>query len=133
MKNIILKIMKTNRILSLMSILFLGLIVVSCVQDDDYNIPTLEIVEPNITANTTISIVKSMYAGTLVDFTEASNGGELIIEGYVVSNDEAGNFYKVLVLQDAPENPTAAIQLDIDVTALYSKYKPGRKVYVKLN
>ena len=125
--------MKTNRILSLMSILFLGLIVVSCVQDDDYNIPTLEIVEPNITANTTISIVKSMYAGTLVDFTEASNGGELIIEGYVVSNDEAGNFYKVLVLQDAPENPTAAIQLDIDVTALYSKYKPGRKVYVKLN
>ena len=116
-----------------MSILFLGLIVVSCVQDDDYNIPTLEIVEPNITANTTISIVKSMYAGTLVDFTEASNGGELIIEGYVVSNDEAGNFYKVLVLQDAPENPTAAIQLDIDVTALYSKYKPGRKVYVKLN
>ena len=133
MKNIILKIMKTNRILSLMSILFLGLIVVSCVQDDDYNIPSLEIVEPNITANTTISIVKSMYAGTLVDFTEASNGGELIIEGYVVSNDEAGNFYKVLVLQDAPENPTAAIQLDIDVTALYSKYKPGRKVYVKLN
>ena len=125
--------MKTNRILSLMSILFLGLIVVSCVQDDDYNIPTLEIVEPNITANTTISIVKSMYAGTLVDFTEASNGGELIIEGYVVSNDEAGNFYKVLVLQHAPENPTAAIQLDIDVTALYSKYKPGRKVYVKLN
>ena len=97
--------MKTNRILSLMSILFLGLIVVSCVQDDDYNIPTLEIVEPNITANTTISI----------------------------SNDEAGNFYKVLVLQDSPENPTAAIQLDIDVTALYSKYKPGRKVYVKLN
>ena len=125
--------MKTNRILSLMSILFLGLIATSCVQDDDYNIPNLEIVEPNITANTTISIVKSMYAGTLVDFTEASNGGELIIEGYVVSNDEAGNFYKVLVLQDAPENPTAAIQLDIDVTALYSKYKPGRKVYVKLN
>ena len=94
---------------------------------------TIEITEPNITANTTINKVKDMYAGSLVDFTEANNGGELIIEGYVVSNDEAGNFYKVLIIQDAPEDPTAAIQLDIDVTSLYAQYKPGRKVYVKLN
>lgn len=124
--------MKTNRILNVMSLLFLG-VLFSCVQDDDYNIPTLDIVEPTIQANTTISIVKSMYAGSFVDFTEASNGGELIIEGYVTSNDEAGNFYKVLVIQDSPENPTAAIQLDVDVTSLYSKYKPGRKIFVKLN
>jgi len=124
--------MKTNRILNVMSILFLGMLF-SCVQDDDYNIPTLDIVEPTIEANTTISIVKDMYAGSFVDFTEASNGGELIIEGYVTSNDEAGNFYKVLIIQDKAENPTAAIQLDVDVTSLYSKYKPGRKVYVKLN
>ncbi len=123
--------MKTNRILTIMSVLFLG-IMMSCVQDDDYNIPALEIVEPDIQANTTINIVKSMYAGSLVDFTQANNGGELIIEGYVVSNDETGNFYKVLVIQDAPENPTAAIQLDVDVTSLYAKYKPGRKVFVKL-
>lgn len=124
--------MKTSRILSFMSILFLGFLS-SCVQDDDYKIPAVEIVEPNITANTTISIVKSMYTGTLVDFSESNNGGELVIEGYVVSNDEAGNFYKVLLIQDAPENPTAAIQIDIDDPALYDLYKPGRKVYVKLN
>jgi len=132
MKIISLQTMKTTRFLNVISVLFLG-ILTSCVQDDDYNIPTLEIVEPNIEANTTISIVKSMYSGSLVDFTEASNGGELIISGYVVSNDETGNFFKVLVIQDAPENPTAAIQIDVDVNALYSKYKPGRKIYVKLN
>ncbi len=124
--------MKTSRILSFMSILFVGFLT-SCVQDDDYKVPTIEIVEPNVTSNTTISLVKSMYSGTLVDFSEANNGGELIIEGYVVSNDEAGNFYKILVIQDAAENPTAAIQLDIDDPALYDLYKPGRKVYVKLN
>jgi len=124
--------MKTNRILSIMTVLFLG-VMTSCIHDDDYNIPNLEFVEPDIQANTTISIVKSMYNGSLVDFSEASNGGEPIIEGYVVSNDEAGNFYKVLIIQDAPENPTAAIQLDVDVTSLYAKYKPGRKIYVKLN
>ncbi|MBD0834001.1 DUF5689 domain-containing protein [Aestuariibaculum suncheonense] len=105
----------------------------SCVHDDDYSIPNLEVEEPSIEANTTISIVKDMYDGSLVDFDEANNGGELIIEGYVVSNDEAGNFYKILVIQDKPEDPTAAIQLDVDVTSLYALYKPGQKVYVKLN
>lgn len=124
---------KTNTFLPLTLVLIAMLSVSSCVHDDDYKIPSVEITEPNITANTSINIVKDMYAGSLVDFDEANNGGELIMEGYVVSNDEAGNFYKVLIIQDAPENPTAAIQLDVDVTSLYSTYKPGRKVYVKLN
>jgi len=124
---------KTYKFLVFTLMSMMALTLSSCVHDDDYKIPTVEITEPNITANTTINIVKDMYAGSLVDFTEASNGGELIIEGYVVSNDEAGNFYKILVIQDAPENPTAAIQLDVDVTSLYAQYKPGRKVYVKLN
>ena len=124
--------MKTSRILSFMSILFVGFLT-SCVQDDDYKVPTLEVIEPNITANTTISLVKSMYTGALVDFSQANNGGELIIEGYVVSNDEAGNFYKLLAIQDTAENPTAAIQLDIDDPALYDLYKPGRKVFIRLN
>lgn len=124
---------KTNRILTSLLSLVLVVAMTSCVQDDDYSIPELEIVEPNIEANTTIAIVKSMYSSGLVDFNAASNGGDLIIEGYVVSNDEAGNFYKVLIIQDKPENPTAAIQLDVDVTSLYALYKPGRKVYVKLN
>jgi hypothetical protein len=124
---------KTYKFLAFSLMPIMALTMSSCVHDDDYTIPTVEINEPNITANTTINIVKDMYAGSLVDFTESSNGGELIIEGYVVSNDEAGNFYKVLIIQDAPENPTAAIQLDVDVTSLYAQYKPGRKVYVKLN
>ncbi|MGM5470605.1 DUF5689 domain-containing protein [Flavobacteriaceae bacterium LMO-SS05] len=124
--------MKANYILNVISIFLLG-VLVSCVQDEDYNIPTLEITEPTLQANTTISLVKRMYVDRFVDFNEANNGGELIIEGYVVSNDESGNLYKVLMIQDAPENPTAAIQLDVDVTSLYSKYKPGRKVFVKLN
>ncbi|MBD0823544.1 DUF5689 domain-containing protein [Aestuariibaculum marinum] len=124
--------MKTTNIYLTLALSF-ALALTSCVHDDDYSIPNVEIEEPNIEANTTISIVKDMYAGSLVDFNEANNEGELIIEGYVVSNDEAGNFYKVLIIQDKPEDPTAAIQLDVDVTSLYALYKPGQKVYVKLN
>lgn len=124
--------MKTNKGLMLLSVL-LFYILSACVKDDDYNIPNVEFEEPDITTNTTISIVKSMHSYDLVDFNEASNDGELILSGYVVSNDEAGNFYKTIIIQDAPENPTAAIQIDIDVSSLFGEYKPGRKVYVKLN
>ena len=94
--------MKTMKFLPLTLLFIAVFAVISCVQDDDYDIPTVEVTEPNIESNTTISIIKSMYTSSLVDFTAASNGGELIMEGYVVSNDEAGNFYKVLILQDAP-------------------------------
>ncbi len=130
-KNNIMKKLNTFLFMTL-SIVF-ALAFTACVEDDDYNIPELEITEPDITPNTTISLVKEMYSGSFVDFDEANNGGELIIEGYVVSNDEAGNLYKVLIIQDAPENPSAAIQLDVDLTSMFALYRPGRKIYVKLN
>ncbi|MCH4551906.1 DUF5689 domain-containing protein [Aestuariibaculum lutulentum] len=126
--------MKTTTIYLTLALSFV-LALTSCVHDDDYSIPSVEVEEPNIKDEdkTTISIVKDMYAGGLVDFGESNNGGKLYIEGYVVSNDEAGNLYKVLIIQDKPEDPTAAIQLDVDVTSLYALYKPGQKVYIVLN
>ena len=51
-----------------------------------------------------------------------------IIRGYVISNDEAGNFYKQLVLQDE----TGGIEMRIDIVDLFSVYPPGRQVYVRL-
>lgn len=126
--------MKTTKLFSLMSIMALT-VLTSCVNDDDYSIPNVgDAQEPNISATTTISIVKSMYDSStdaIVDFDE--QGTDLVLEGYVISNDEAGNFYKTLIIQDEPENPVAGIQIDIDDPTLYDLYKPGRKVYVKLN
>ena len=55
------------------------------------------------------------------------------IEAYVISSDEGGNFYKQLVIQDAPENPTAAIVVQVDKNPLFTQYEFGRKVYIKLN
>ncbi|NIK91107.1 DUF5017 domain-containing protein [Mangrovimonas sp. CR14] len=134
MKNITSSFMKTTKLFSLMSIMALT-VLTSCVNDDDYSIPNVgDAQEPNISATTTISIVKSMYDSStdaIVDFDE--QGTDLVLEGYVISNDEAGNFYKTLIIQDEPENPVAGIQIDIDDPTLYDLYKPGRKVYVKLN
>lgn len=121
-----------NKFLSLMAIVLFGTLT-SCVQDDDFDTPPLAVNDMELETNTTLSALKQMYASTnsLVAFTDDNAG--LVVSGYVVSNDEAGNFYKTLIIQDAPENPTAALQIDVDVTSLFSFYKPGQKIYVKLD
>lgn len=80
--------------------------------------------------NITISEVRDMYQGAIVEFGVDKN---YIIEGYVISSDEYGNFKEKLVIQDAIENPTAGIQFLIEKDAIYEDYKLGDKVYIKLN
>lgn len=125
MKKIILKI----------AILSIAIVTLSsCVENNDYSIPTFTEVNPGLTATNTIQSVKDMLnsSSPIVDFKTVSNEGLMIIEGYVVSSDESGNIYKTISIQDKPENPTAAIQLAVDATDLYTSYEVGRKVFVKL-
>ena len=99
-----------------------------CVKDSDFSTPNVDCVEPEITVTNTIQQVKEIYFfGGATEIEE-----DVIIEGYVVSNDEAGNIYKTISIQDKPENPTAAIKLSIDQSDLYTTYNVGRKIYVKL-
>jgi len=55
----------------------------------------------------------------------------IIIEGYVTSNDSAGNFYEVLTIQDQ----TGGIDIKINAGFLYNVYrlKPGQRVLIKVN
>jgi hypothetical protein len=71
-----------------------------------------------------------MYQGSMVEFGVDAN---LVIEGYVVSTDEFGNFENKLVLQDSAKNPTAGIQLLLDKEAIFKQFNVGDKVYVNLN
>ncbi len=101
----------------------------SCVDDNDYSIPKIEIKDLGLKANKTIADIKAMYSGGVVDF----KGKDYIIEGYVTSSDEGGNIFKALYIQDKPENPTSAIQIIIEDAGLYNRYEVGRKVFVKLD
>ncbi|KJJ38480.1 DUF5689 domain-containing protein [Aequorivita vladivostokensis] len=114
---------------------FLGIIATSCVQDDDYNIPEINLEEPNINVNSSIGAVKAIYGGFEPKIVEAGDGSqtEMFIEGYVVSSDESGNYYKQLIIQDKPENPTAGISISTNATDLYTKYEPGRKIYFRVD
>lgn len=133
MKKIKLYRMKKAIKLNSLVVLLLSMVVfTACVEDDDFSAPNLTVTEPTLDGPITdIDAVLGAYnqQGELITYDGENN---LYMEGYVISSDEGGNFYKQLVLQDKPENPTAGVVLQLDVSPLFTRYEFGRKVYVNL-
>lgn len=129
MKNRKMKYFGTS-IVAIISMLF-----ISCV-DDDFSIPTPPDNQEPIEIDGMVIPISSVLGEI------AQNDGEVqtlsftedtYTEGYVVSSDEGGNFFKELWIQDKPENPTAAIKISLDVSDLFGTFNFGRKVYVRLD
>lgn len=54
-----------------------------------------------------------------------------IIEGYVVSSDEGGNFYQSIYVE--PIDKSKGFNISVDIKSAYlRKFQPGKKVYLKL-
>ncbi len=130
--------MKMKTIIKLVSVvLFLGTFT-ACVQDDNYNIPAdLGVVEnKNLTAllanstELTIQQVKDIFTAGSGEAQQITSN--VYVKGYVSSSDESGNFYREFFIQDASENPTAAIKIAIDMRDIFSKYNFGREIYIDL-
>ncbi|MBR9913621.1 MAG: DUF5017 domain-containing protein [Algicola sp.] len=126
------KTIKFNKIM----LLAVSLVVFSaCVQDDDFETPNTvnaTVVDFPEEQKVSIGSVLGAYYQEGEPMTLEYNS-DRYMEGYVVSSDEGGNFYKQLVLQDAPENPTAAIVVQIDINPVFTRFEFGRKVFIKLN
>lgn len=104
----------------------------SCVQDDEYSIPPMDCTGME-TSKRIADLIADVEASTeinnLVYYSQ-----DAVLEGYVVSSDETGNFFKTVSIQDHPTNPTTkGIQLEIDAYSLYLKYPLGSKVQIQLN
>jgi hypothetical protein len=117
--------------LTFILILTVGLFTTSCVNDDDFETPDLNVTEPHIDGEI---VTISSILGTI-----SQNEGEttiieenIYVEGYVISSDEAGNFFEEIIIQDKPENPTAGIRISVNVNPLFSRFNFGRKVFVKM-
>ena len=116
--------------------LFIG---ISCVENTDFEVPDITITEPNITANTTLLKVKEAlqqeyFSNSKLVFTFPENeNNPTYIEAFVVSSDATGNFYKKIIVQDKPENPTAGIEVLINKSGLSNLFSIGQKIYIKLN
>ena len=105
----------------------------SCVKTDDYELPEIGVSEISFDGNTTtIAAVKGHFDFESEDIYTFQNTG-IAMEGYVVSSDEGGNFYKKLVVQDRPSSPTSGMQVLVDDSSLFNTYDFGRKIYVKLD
>lgn len=79
---------------------------------------------PVLTPNATISQIKALHT---IGNTPTLITDSLVIEGIVVSSDEAGNFFKQLIIQD----DSAGIEIRIEMSNLYNDYPVGRRVWVK--
>ena len=103
----------------------------SCVQDDDYATPPIEcnLPSPNISL---AELVAKATAGSINLDTNGAVADNLIVQAYVISSDETGNFYKTISLQDKVENPTTGIQIEIDGSNLYNQYPLGAQVQINL-
>lgn len=126
--------MKNVNLYRIFAVLFIAVSFSSCVEDGDYTVPTLG-ADKEYTNLKSLSEIAEMYNGSLIDFDEfltASGISDINTYGYVVSNDRGGNYYKTLIIQDKPVNPTIGIEVRIDDTNLNARYNVGRKIYIKL-
>lgn len=115
--------MKTRIIQSALLFAFLGTALTACVNGDDYNTPNLECSETSLVKTKEVSEIPA--AATVAQYL-----GDDVIEAYVTSSDEGGNFYKSISFQTL--DGSKAFSVPVDVTSTFINFSPGRKVMIKM-
>ncbi len=91
----------------------------SCVKENFDNTPEYV---TELEANMSIADLKAKYANM-----PAMIDTDIVIKGVVISNDENGNFYKELFIQDE----STGIGIELNSSRLHEKYPAGKMVFVK--
>jgi hypothetical protein len=97
----------------------------SCINSDNYDVPNLSGECSDLTATITVPALIATSTTTYQKYVPND-----IIEAFVTSSDEGGNFYKSISLVSV--DGTIGFSMPIDAYNLFNKYEPGRKVYVNL-
>ncbi len=98
----------------------------SCVKDN-YDEPEFIIPSFTLSASDTLITIAQLKTIHTTNGQLDSIKNNWIISGTVVGNDQFGNIYKTMFIQDE----TGGMLLSINKTNLYNDYKLGQKVYVK--
>lgn len=106
--------------------LFLLILMVACVKDINFNEPQTAC-NTELKANISFADLEGLLGDGAVQIQE-----DLVLEGYVISSDRAGNFFGVLYIQDKMENPTQGLQIEMDFRESHLFYNAGSKILVKL-
>ena len=117
---------RINNILLLTMLASLAL--VSCKlesEEDPVSIP-----QATLKANTSIGELKQAFwrddLNYATEIGPRSDGSHYIIEGHVISSDEAGNIFKTIVIQDE----SGALALSVDSYDLYVNYRRGQRIVI---
>lgn len=118
---------------NMVSILIIYICFYGCVDQPEFAFEEPLIFEENEEATSDIkSIINAFKQSDQQIFTFDSDH-TLLVSAYVISSDEAGNFYKTLIIQDIPENPESGLEIKIDLRSYYTKYNFGRKILLRLS
>ena len=110
--------------------LALTIVVTSCVNDgfgkDDWGTPDIVCHNKYDAPTMTLAnfVAQAPASGTMVIVEDQ------IIDGYVVSSDENGNFYKTISFQDSPENPTVGLQIEVNRSLNYIDFPIGTHIRI---
>lgn len=113
-------IMKLRNYSLLVFALFIALF--TACDDRDYDVPPITAPMYEGQATHTIKEFKAQFTS---DFEEIT--GHVVITGVVTANDESGNLYKKMIIQDNEQ----AIELSIDKNSIYNTFRLGQQVFVE--
>lgn len=103
------------------------LLICSC--SNEIETPKLACNQPDFIVNKSVEKIHELSGTTAKQYLYDD-----IIEAYVVSSDEDGNFFKTISFQTktAPNTPAIGFSVPVDASNTYIDYRLGNKVYVKL-
>ena len=109
----------------LMWLVLVAVLAVGC--DEEFDTPPIIMPQASHTPNMTIADFKAKYWNSDRNFCDTIKE-DVVIHGWVSANDESGNIYKYLFIQDE----TGGIGLSIDANSLYSTYRVGQEVVLNM-
>jgi hypothetical protein len=110
--------------------IFLGITMtfVSCTKEE-FNVPKLSCNQPDLGVNRTVEEVRAVTSAIVTQYIYDD-----IIEAYVVSSDESGNFFKSISFQTlaTATKPAMGFSVPVDASNTYIDFRLGNKVYLKM-
>ncbi|MEL1240947.1 DUF5689 domain-containing protein [Flavobacterium flavipallidum] len=105
------------------------MLVLGACANDATEIPKLSCNQPDFEVNKKVSDIQQIATEIVAQYPYDD-----VIEAYVVSSDENGNFFKTISFQTlaTATTPSIGFSVPVDATNLYVDYRIGNKVYVKL-